>query len=120
MHRSPLEDVLSGRKTIESRFARVRCPPFGKVRTGDRLLLKQAAGPVRGEATAGKVLSFEGLTPVKVKELFRKYPGIRAGKEFMNAKNDSKYATLIFLENMKKVEPYAIKKRDRRPWVILD
>ena len=30
-----IELILDGSKTIESRFTKVRCLPFGKVRAGD-------------------------------------------------------------------------------------
>ncbi|TRO61886.1 ASCH domain-containing protein [Candidatus Bathyarchaeota archaeon] len=120
LHKEPLNDVLSGKKTIESRFTMVRCLPFGRVMGGDRLLLKQAAGPVKGVATAAKVLFFENLSPKKVRELFNKYPGIRAGPCFIKMKESSRYATLIFLEDVKRLEPYKVDKKDRRPWVVLD
>jgi hypothetical protein len=119
LHRSPLDSILSGEKTIESRFTKVKCLPFARVSKGDRLLLKQASGPVRGEATVGNVLCFENLSPNDVVELFAKYPGIRAGNDFVEMKRSSKYATLIFLKDVKSVKPYRVEKKDRRPWVVL-
>src|SRR4051794_23702908 len=43
-----LDYVLSGRKTIESRFSVVRCPPYRRVQPGDAVLLKASGGPVVG------------------------------------------------------------------------
>ena len=111
--------ILSGEKTIESRFTKVKCLPFGRVARGDTLLLKQAAGPVRGEATVENVLYFENLSPREVTEVFVSHPGILAGKDFVEEKKGSRYATLIFLKDVKSVKPYSVEKKDRRPWVIL-
>lgn len=119
-HKEPLNAILSGKKTIESRFTKVKCLPFGRVVKGDRILLKQSAGPVKGEAIVRNVMYFENLSPKKVLDLFKKYPTILAGKEFIKLKKCSKYATLIFLKDVKKVTPYRVEKKDRRPWVILD
>src|SRR5437867_4139305 len=40
--------VLEGRKTVESRFSAVRCPPYRRVQSGDVVLLKSSGGPVEG------------------------------------------------------------------------
>ena len=45
-----LEAILSGRKTIESRFTKTKRPPFGQIEAGDRLFLKLSSGPVCGTA----------------------------------------------------------------------
>src|SRR2546423_2885042 len=41
-----LEKIVAGQKTIESRFSRVRMPPFNKVGPGDVVFLKEVGGPV--------------------------------------------------------------------------
>ena len=40
--------ILDGSKTIESRFTKVRCAPFGKVHEGDSVYLKESGGLVKG------------------------------------------------------------------------
>lgn len=40
--------ILSGRKTVESRFSVVRCAPYERVAPGDAILLKLSGGPVIG------------------------------------------------------------------------
>src|SRR5688572_1351393 len=47
-----LTAVLTGEKTIESRFSSVRCAPYGEVAVGDIVLIKRVAGPVCGVAVA--------------------------------------------------------------------
>ena len=57
-----IELILDGSKTIESRFSKVRCAPFGKVSTGDTVYLKVSGGPVKGHFTVADVTTFENLT----------------------------------------------------------
>ncbi len=43
-----LDELLAGRKTIESRLTATRRDPFGRVRAGERVYLKESGGPFRG------------------------------------------------------------------------
>ena len=121
LHKGPLEKIFSGEKTIESRFTKNRCLPFGRISEGDTILLKESSGPIRGKTRVLRVLSFSDLTPKKVEELFNQYPGIKAGPNFVQRKTESKFATLMFLSEAEQFNsPLQIKKTDRRAWVILD
>ena len=46
-----IEPILDGTKTIESRFTKVRCAPYGKVHAGDLVYMKESGGPVKGNET---------------------------------------------------------------------
>ena len=46
-----IDPILEGAKTIESRFTKVRCAPYGKVNTGDLVYMKECGGPVKGHFT---------------------------------------------------------------------
>src|SRR5713226_5052497 len=54
-----LQFVLDGRKTVESRFSITRRPPFGCVRSGDLVLVKQSGGPVIALAEISQVRYYE-------------------------------------------------------------
>ena len=54
-----LSMVLSGEKTIESRFSRNRCAPYGEIYDGDIILLKEVAGPICGLALARRIWSYD-------------------------------------------------------------
>ncbi len=79
--------------------------------------------PVSARAEVEKALFFE-LTPSKVKELIKKY-----GKEicidmsyYPNVK-DKKYCTLIFLKDVKEVEPFRIDKKgygNMAAWIMIE
>ena len=53
--------ILDGKKTIESRFTKVRCAPFRKVHEGDSVYLKESGGLVKGMFRVAEVETFENL-----------------------------------------------------------
>ena len=121
LYRDYLIKILEGKKTIESRFSKVKSIPFGKVSIGDKILLKITSGPICGEAIVDDVKYFNDLTPTKVVDVVQNYKeGLQIEEDFLKMKMDSKYATLIFLKNVQEIKPYNIEKRDRRGWVILE
>lgn len=121
LYRYYLDLILEGEKTTEARFSKVKSVPFGKVLKGDKILLKETGGPIRGEAKVNDVKYHSNLTPHKILDIVNTYKDqLRIKDDFFNLKLESKYLTLIFLHDVKKVEPYYIKKKDRRGWVILN
>jgi hypothetical protein len=111
--------VLNGPKTVESRFSRNRCAPFGEVEGGDIILLKEVSGPIRGIGLAKSVwfydLAIESLD--QVRDRFGET--ICADDEFWESRRTAAYATLIELAETATLEPFACDKRDRRGWVSL-
>jgi ASC-1-like (ASCH) protein len=119
LYKEYLDLILEGKKTIESRFSKVKTAPFRTIDRGDRILLKESGGPVRGEATVKDVKYYDGLTPEKIEEIVSSFnDGLQIRESFLQQKIDSKYATLIFLENVSEVPPYYVKKTDRRGWIV--
>jgi len=115
-----LPKILSGEKTIESRWYKTRREAFGKVKTGDTVYFKDSGEPVGLKAKVKKVLEFENLTPQKVKEILKKYGGnpsagggIGLGdfNYFYNWAKNKKYCVLIFLKNQRKVKLFNIDKK---------
>src|SRR6185312_3815603 len=53
-----LNELVAGNKTIESRFSTNRICPFGKVHTGDIVLVKKSGGPVIGVFVTGTICSY--------------------------------------------------------------
>lgn len=118
-----LDLILEGKKTIETRFTRVKCPPFQQVKEGDVILLKKSGGLVLGEMTAGKVEYFSNMTSERINEL-KKYSSQICSEydpEFWDKRKDCRYVSFIHVENVKKYEkPYAYPKSDRRAWIVLN
>ena len=115
-----LEAILGGRKRIESRFSKTKRPAFGRVLAGDKLFLKVSSGPVCAMATAAAVKNFENLTPEKILELKHQYNrDIGGTDELWQSKLDSRFGFLVWLKDVKPLEPVRIHKKDWRAWVIL-
>ena len=118
-----LDLILQNKKTIESRFTKVKCPPFEKVKEGDVILLKQSGGLVVGEMVAGKVEYFSDVTPEKMEGLKKYSSQICADYDpnFWEKRKDARYVTLIHIARVKAYEnPYPYPKKDRRAWIVLD
>jgi len=115
-----LEAILEGYKTIESRFGKTRQAYFGQVLAGDKLFLKQSSGPVCATATVAAVKTIENLTPQKIIELKERYNQlIRGSNEYWRSRADCKFGVLVWLKDVRAIEPVRICKKDWRAWVVL-
>ncbi len=121
LYKRYLDLILDGKKTIEARFSKVKSPPYGIVSKGDKILLKETGGPIKGEATAKEVKYYTDLTPEKIMKIIEEHKeGLMIKEDFLDTKINSKYLTLIFLSNVKKYIPeIPFVKKDRRAWVVL-
>ena len=120
-----IELILSGDKTIESRFSKRRCAPFGKVDAGDVVFMKESGGLVKGAFRVAKVDTIEKLTyelRIAIDACFREQIfGTPYFTEHWDQWKASKYATLLHIaEPVAFAEPFVFPKRDRRTWVVLD
>ncbi len=111
---------MAGRKRIESRFTRTRRYAFGRVLPGDKLFLKVSSGPVCAVATVAAVKNFENLTPGQIIELKQRYNHYIGGsKRYWQSRTDCRFGFLVWLEDIRPIEPVRIGKKDWRAWVIL-
>jgi len=115
-----LDMILEGRKRIELRLYKSRHPAFGRVFAGDKLFLKVSSGPVCATATVEKVKTFDNLTPESILSLKQQYNHEIGGSDYhWQSKMDSKYCLLVWLKDVKTIEPVRIRKKDWRAWVVL-
>lgn len=114
-----LSRVFSGEKTIESRFSRNRCAPYGEIYDGDIILLKEVAGPICGLALARRTWFYD-LTTEPLESIRHRFGrSIGADEDFWASRAEAAYATLIELEAPVPIAPVLCDKRDRRGWVSL-
>lgn len=113
--------ILSGEKTIESRWSYNKCLPYLKVSVGDELLIKECGKDVEVVATVCKVEFYE-LNPQLVDTLRIKY-----GKEIGSEKVEDwlgtmnkKYCSLVLFNDVKKVPPIKVKKSNGAGWMIYE
>lgn len=109
--------INDGTKTIESRFNTKRAEPFGKVAVGDLVLLKETGQPVTNYFFAAAVHSID-LAKEPIEELRRQFgEGIQADEEYWQAREHSRYATLMEVGERGDVPPLPVVKKDQRGWV---
>jgi len=115
-----LNAILESRKKIELRLLRSKHHGFGRVCAGDKLFLKESSGPVRATATVEAVKNYENLSPEKILEIKYQYNHqIGGNDEYWHSKIDCKFGFLVWLKDVKSIEPVRIRKKDWRAWVVL-
>lgn len=117
-----IEKILRGEKTIEGRFSISKTLPYLMVKKDDEIYLKQSGGKIIGQVTVDNVLYYQGLDGEAVGKLRKEYNSeMQVEESFWQAKAHCRYASLFFLKNPQRyLTPVKTKKRDRRPWVVLE
>lgn len=110
-----LPKILTGEKTIESRWYMNRYAPWGKIKQGDIVYFKDSGRPVTVKTTVAKVIQYDNLTPTKVRETLKKYGtkdglGINEIEKYYQMFKDKSYCLLVFLKNPQKIRPFEIDK----------
>lgn len=112
--------VLNGQKTIESRFSKNAIAPYGKVALGDLVLMK--SGPVVGSFRVASVefvmLNLNGGELARLRHDCA-IAICADNDEFWHARADKRYATLLGVNDVRKLPQITVPKRDRRGWVVL-
>lgn len=113
--------ILSGKKTIESRFSLNKSAPYGKVNVGDELLLKVTGGDVTAVAKV-KAVEYYELYPELVNKI-----RVRYGKEIGSTKLSEwmdtmtkNYCTLVWFEDVKQIDPISVKRSCGSGWIIIN
>jgi len=106
-----LEKIVSGEKSIESRWYMTRKAPWNVINKGDAVYFKVSGKPVTAKVTVEKVLQSE-LDYLKITSLLYQY-GKKLCMDESEAVDlkDKKYGILVFLKNPKLVEPFNINKK---------
>jgi ASC-1-like (ASCH) protein len=123
-----LPKILTGEKTIESRWYKSKYAPWNKIKQGDVVYFKNSSEPVTIKVEVSEVVQYADLTPVKVKWTLQKY-GTKDGlgideldKYYQRFKN-RKYCILVFLKNPQKIKPFEIDKAgygNMAAWIMID
>ena len=111
-----LPRILSGQKTIESRWLINQSGPWGKVREGETIYFKNAGEPVTARATVSHVLELDNLNPQRIRDILDFYgedDGIPSEElPLYEAQfRDKQYCVLIFLEDIQPIVPFNIDKQ---------
>ncbi len=107
-----LHKIITGEKTIESRWYKTKKVPFNRIKEGDIVYFKESGEPVKAKAYVQKVIQYDDLTDAKIFDLLRKYEkelSIIADEYIKNVRN-KKYGILIFLDKVERINPFKIDK----------
>lgn len=114
-----LDFIISRKKKIETRFSTANREPFEKVYSGDIVFFKEPSKPIIGYFTV-KNVSYYINDNNNLLEIINKYSNdicSFADPEFWEKRKYKKYITLIWIDDIKLIEPFEINKKDRRGWV---
>ncbi len=114
--------VFKGEKKIESRFSMNKISPYGKIKKGDIVILKESGGYVTGLFVAGEVKSFHKLSKAVMNQIELEYGKLICAvydKDFWRNRDRTNYATLIEVKKIKKLPAFRSEKRDRSGWSVL-
>lgn len=110
--------ILSGKKTIESRFSMKKISPWHRIATGDVIILKRSGGEIVGifEASEVRFLQIENDDDLlEIKRQFNKQLCIE--DDFWAQKKNSNYATLISISNLCTFSPFSLHIKNRQSWI---
>jgi len=108
--------ILSGDKSIESRWYKYKFSPWDKIKKGDLIFFKDAGNPVTAQAKVSKVIQIGNLEKKDVNEIIYKY-GKQIRFQNTNIKDlkswlqEKRYCILIFLKDPKRIKPFFINKK---------
>jgi predicted transcriptional regulator len=110
-----IEKILSGEKTIESRWYVNRIKPWLNIKPNEKIYLKNSGGLIEAVADVEKVLFFSNkendtinnVQPYDYKKIFNLYARdicIQDKKNFDEFAKSKNYCILIFLKNPKRLK----------------
>jgi len=105
--------ILSGEKTIESRWYKAKYPPWNRIKAGDVVFFKNSGEMVMLKADVEKVLQFDNLFVGKIKDILETYGKqicIQNIPKAVEKLKDKRYCILIFLKNPQTIELFQIDK----------
>ena len=114
--------ILSGKKTIESRFSKRKNPPFGQIATGDLVYIKPSGEDIIGQFRVKKVIFYDNLDLSDLSYLKEKYgKDLAVDEVYWKGKENAKYGALIFIGEVNTfiTSPLKYPKKDLRGWVVL-
>lgn len=111
--------MLTGKKTIESRFSKNKILPYKQISKDDVVIVKKSSGNVVAYFTIKDVLFFD-LNTTSIDDIKHKYnEQLCVDKSFWTNKQNSNYATLIFIDKLIKLQPFSINKKGMQTWIKL-
>lgn len=116
-----LAKILSGEKTIESRWYKTKKPPFNTLKQGDTIYFKESGSKVSARARVREIETYDNLSPNDVQFILSRYSaqlGVNVWK--YDLIRDKTLCMLIFLQNPEKISPFPIRRCYGTAWISVD
>ena len=125
--RKLLSKIISGEKTIESRWLMTKSAPYGRIHAGETIYFKDSGEPVTVRATISEVLQFF-IPQTNTRELMEKYGrNIAIARERFDEvaawAATKKYCVLVRLSHVQEIAPFDIDKKGfglMAAWMCVD
>lgn len=115
-----LTRILQGEKTLESRLSRNRIPPYGRLDVGDVVPMKKTGGDIVALFEAAAVEYIVLGQQMELGQLQARYNRrLCCDEAFWKVKQDSRYATLIEIDHLQRIQPLRFAKKGRQTWLVL-
>lgn len=119
-----LAKILSGEKTIESRWYKFKKTPYENISAGDTIYFKESGEPVTVKGRASEVLFFDDLDEDKIRKIFQEHgKGLGVPASYMEIVKGKNFCTLIFLERVERIKPFEVNKKGfglMAAWITVD
>lgn len=120
--------ILTGEKTIESRWYKNKYKPFDCIKPGENIYFKDSGEPVTIKAIVKNIEQFENLDENKINEILKKYSHAdlwttEIKQEILDYVQWKKYCIIVHLEKPKLIEPFEIDKTGywaMAAWICVD
>lgn len=115
-----LDYIIKGTKRMESRFTANRVSPFRQVTVKDVIFLKKSGGPITAGMTVSEVEYFGPLEEGDAGNIIKKNnEALKVQDSFHERKKNSKFGTLIHIQEVCTIKAIELRKTDRRSWIVL-
>lgn len=114
-----VDKIISGTKTIESRWYMRRSAPWDKIFVGDRVFFKKSCGSIQASARVKKVVQKVFLNEKDFLSTAKKYE-LEIGVDVVKfIKKIPKYSILIFIDSVKIEKKIKIENKNYgNAWII--
>lgn len=107
--------ILSGEKTIETRWYKHKVKPWNCIKAGETIYFKDSGEPVTIKAIVDKVEQYENLNENDINLLINNFSEKDLGtseitKDIQEYIHGKKYAIIIYLKDVKAIKPFEIDK----------
>ena len=122
--RKLLAKIISGEKTIESRWYKFKKTPYQNIAIGDVVYFKESGKPVSVRSKVAKTIFIDKLSPEKINYILNQYAS-QLGVSLSYAEHcaGKNFCTLIFLKQVEPIEPFHIDKKGygaMAAWITLE